>query len=37
MRQLTGLDATYLALDSATVVSHLGCVCVIDPASRVRC
>lgn len=34
MRQLTGLDATYLALDSATVVSHLGCVCVIDPASR---
>lgn len=34
MRQLTGLDATYLALDSATVSSHLGCMCVIDPPER---
>jgi diacylglycerol O-acyltransferase len=31
MRQLSGMDAAYLALDSATVATHLGCLCVIDP------
>ncbi len=31
MRQLTGLDATFLALDSPTVCSHLGCMAVLDP------
>ena len=34
MRQLTGLDATFLALDSPTVCSHLGCMAVLDPPVR---
>lgn len=34
MHQLTGLDATFLALDSPTVCSHLGCVAVLDPPTR---
>jgi len=34
MRQLTGLDATFLALDSPTVRSHLGCMAVLDPPAR---
>ena len=34
MRQLTGLDATFLALDSPTVCSHLGCMAVLDPPAR---
>jgi diacylglycerol O-acyltransferase / wax synthase len=34
MKQLTGLDAVFLALDSPTVCSHLGCVAVLDPPVR---
>ncbi|MCB1263471.1 MAG: wax ester/triacylglycerol synthase family O-acyltransferase [Mycobacterium sp.] len=34
MKQLTGLDAIFLALDSGTVCSHLGCVAVLDPPVR---
>lgn len=31
MRQLTGLDATFLALDSPTVYGHVGSMSVLDP------
>ncbi|MCB0932762.1 MAG: wax ester/triacylglycerol synthase family O-acyltransferase [Mycobacterium sp.] len=34
MKQLTGLDAVFLALDSPTVCSHLGCVAVLEPPAR---
>jgi len=34
MQQLTGLDATFLALDSPTVCSHLGGMAVLDPPAR---
>ncbi len=34
MRQLTGLDATFLALDSPTVYSHVGSMSVLDPPIR---
>ncbi len=34
MRQLTGLDATFLALDSPTVYGHVGSMSVLDPPIR---
>jgi diacylglycerol O-acyltransferase / wax synthase len=34
MRQLTGLDAAFLALDSPTVYGHVGSVCILDPPVR---
>ena len=36
MRQLTGLDAAFLALDSPTVYGHVGSVCVLDPPESGR-
>ncbi len=33
MRQLTGLDATFLAMETRTVVGHVGSVCVLDPST----
>jgi len=32
MRQLTGLDASFLALETANATGHVGGVCVLDPA-----
>src|SRR5579871_3677364 len=32
MRQLTGLDAAFLALETANATGHVGGVCVLDPA-----
>src|SRR5260370_16250929 len=31
MQQLTGLDAAFLALETATTTGHVGGVCVLDP------
>ena len=31
MRQLTGLDAAFLAIDSPTVYGHVGSMSVLDP------
>ena len=33
MRQLTGLDATFLAIDSPTVYGHVGSISVLDPTT----
>ena len=33
MRQLTGLDATFLAIDSPTVYGHVGSMSVLDPTT----
>jgi WS/DGAT/MGAT family acyltransferase len=33
MRQLTGLDAAFLAMETRTVYGHVGSVCVLDPAN----
>ncbi len=33
MQQLTGLDAAFLALETANSTGHVGGVCVLDPAS----
>lgn len=32
MRQLTGLDASFLALETATSTGHVGGVCLLDPS-----
>ena len=31
MQQLTGLDAAFLALETANTTGHVGGVCVLDP------
>jgi WS/DGAT/MGAT family acyltransferase len=33
MRQLTGLDAAFLAMETRTVFGHVGSVCVVDPST----
>ncbi len=33
MQQLTGLDAAFLAMETASVFGHVGSVCVIDPST----
>ena len=33
MQQLTGLDASFLALESANATGHVGGVCVLDPSA----
>jgi WS/DGAT/MGAT family acyltransferase len=32
MRQLTGLDAAFLAMETRTVYGHVGSVCILDPS-----
>jgi diacylglycerol O-acyltransferase len=32
MRQLTGLDAAFLAMETRTVFGHVGSICVLDPS-----
>lgn len=34
MRQLTGLDAAFLAIDSPTVYGHVGSMSVLDPPAH---
>ena len=36
MQQLTGLDAAFLALETANATGHVGGVCVLDPAPAPR-
>jgi diacylglycerol O-acyltransferase len=36
MRQLTGLDAAFLALETANATGHVGGVCVLDPKEAPR-
>jgi len=36
MQQLTGLDASFLALETANTTGHVGGVCVLDPSSAPR-
>jgi diacylglycerol O-acyltransferase / wax synthase len=36
VRQLTGLDAAFLALDSPTVYGHVGSVCILDPSTAAQ-
>ncbi|HEX9338437.1 MAG TPA: wax ester/triacylglycerol synthase domain-containing protein, partial [Pseudonocardiaceae bacterium] len=36
MRQLTGLDAAFLALETANSTGHVGGVCVLDPSGAPR-
>jgi WS/DGAT/MGAT family acyltransferase len=36
MQQLTGLDASFLALETANATGHVGGVCVLDPAGAPR-
>ena len=36
MRQLTGLDASFLALETATTTGHVGGLCLLDPAGAPR-
>jgi WS/DGAT/MGAT family acyltransferase len=33
MRQLTGLDAAFLAMETRTVFGHVGSICVVDPST----
>jgi diacylglycerol O-acyltransferase / wax synthase len=33
VRQLTGLDAAFLAMETRTVFGHVGSVCVVDPST----
>ncbi len=33
MRQLSGLDAAFLAMETRTVFGHVGSVCVVDPST----
>jgi len=33
MQQLTGLDAAFLAMETASVFGHVGSVCVLDPST----
>ena len=36
MHQLTGLDASFLALETATSTGHVGGICLLDPAGAPR-
>jgi diacylglycerol O-acyltransferase / wax synthase len=36
MQQLTGLDASFLALETANTTGHVGGVCVLDPSEAPR-
>jgi diacylglycerol O-acyltransferase / wax synthase len=36
MQQLTGLDASFLALETANATGHVGGVCILDPSSAPR-
>lgn len=36
MQQLTGLDASFLALETATTTGHVGGLCVLDPGGAPR-
>jgi len=36
MRQLTGLDASFLALETANTTGHVGGLCLLDPAGAPR-
>lgn len=36
MQQLTGLDATFLAMETPEVFGHVGSVCVLDPSTAPR-
>jgi diacylglycerol O-acyltransferase / wax synthase len=36
MQQLSGLDASFLALETANATGHVGGVCVLDPSSALR-
>jgi diacylglycerol O-acyltransferase / wax synthase len=36
MQQLTGLDAAFLALETANATGHVGGICVLDPAGAPR-
>src|ERR1051326_5580019 len=36
MQQLTGLDAAFLALETANATGHVGGVCVLDPKQAPR-
>ena len=36
MQQLTGLDASFLALETANATGHVGGVCVLDPGGAPR-
>src|SRR3984885_1038800 len=36
MQQLTGLDASFLALETATTTGHVGGVCILDPSVAPR-
>ncbi|MDQ2812553.1 MAG: wax ester/triacylglycerol synthase family O-acyltransferase [Actinomycetota bacterium] len=36
MQQLTGLDASFLALESATTTGHVGGLCLLDPSGAPR-
>jgi pimeloyl-ACP methyl ester carboxylesterase len=36
MQQLTGLDASFLALETATTTGHVGGLCVLDPSGAPR-
>src|SRR5580692_9466072 len=36
MQQLTGLDASFLALETANATGHVGGVCVLDPSAAPR-
>jgi diacylglycerol O-acyltransferase len=33
MQQLTGLDAAFLAMETATVYGHVGSICILDPST----
>ena len=33
MQQLTGLDAAFLALESSSMFSHVGSLCIVDPST----
>ena len=36
MQQLTGLDASFLALETATTTGHVGGLCLLDPSEAAR-
>src|SRR5580692_8153337 len=36
MQQLTGLDASFLALETANATGHVGGICVLDPSAAPR-
>ena len=36
MQQLTGLDASFLALETASTTGHVGGLCLLDPGDAPR-